>query len=113
MSEENEERGRGSATERHVQTVVVGILLALLLWNGNTLIDLKTDVATLKVTVGGLDGALRVSGEDRFRASDWRREREILEQRFQRNEAEVAALRVRHEAENVHNHPDNGRPRAR
>ena len=83
----NEEQDRRTVFERHAQTIIVAILLALLLWTGTTMITVRDDVTTLKVQVANLDGQLRSAGDDRFRGSDWRREREIIEQRFNRIEA--------------------------
>jgi hypothetical protein len=77
---------RGSILERHAQTIIVAILLALLLWAGATLLTIRDDVTTLKVQVATLQGELRSAGDDRFRGADWRREREIIEQRFTRIE---------------------------
>jgi len=73
--------------ERHIQTAVVTILLALLIGNVTTLLAMRDDVTTLKVQIANLEGQLRSAGDDRFRGSDWRREREIIEQRFNRIEA--------------------------
>jgi hypothetical protein len=82
----NEEQDRRSVIERHAQTIIVAILLALLLWAGATLLTIRDDVTTLKVQVATLEGTVRSAGDDRFRGSDWRREREIIEQRFNRIE---------------------------
>jgi hypothetical protein len=85
MSEE--EATRGTIIERHAQTIIVAILLALLLWAGSTLLAIRDDVTALKVQVAQMEGQLRSASDDRFRGSDWRREREIIEARFTRIEA--------------------------
>jgi hypothetical protein len=77
---------RGPIIERHAQTIVVAILLALLLWAGSTLLAIRDDVTALKVQVAQMEGQMRNAGDDRFRGADWRREREIIEQRFNRIE---------------------------
>jgi hypothetical protein len=78
---------RGTIMERHAQTIIVAVLLALLLWTGTTLMGVRDDVTTLKVQVSNMEGQLRSASDDRFRASDWRREREIIDARFNRVEA--------------------------
>ena len=83
---EDETSNRGTIIERHAQTIIVAILLALLLWAGATLLTIRDDVTTLKVQVAALEGTVRSAGDDRFRGSDWRREREIIEARFNRIE---------------------------
>jgi hypothetical protein len=79
-------QARGSNIERHIQTIITALLLALLIWNGTTMLSMRDDVTTLKVQVANMDGQLRSAGDDRFRGADWRREREIIEQRFNRIE---------------------------
>ena len=83
---EDEQTTRGTIIERHTQTIIVAILLALLLWSGSTLLSIRDDVTAMKIQVANLEGQLRSAGDDRFRGADWRREREIIEQRFNRIE---------------------------
>lgn len=73
---------RKKDVEKHIQTVIVAVLLALLLWAGNSLIEIKRDVTALKVHVAGLSAEVRSGTDDRFRGSDWRREKLILDDRF-------------------------------
>jgi len=73
---------RKSDVEKHVQTVIVAVLLALLLWAGNALLEIKNDVTTLKVQVVTLTSEVRSGTDDRFRATDWRREKQLLDDRF-------------------------------
>jgi hypothetical protein len=84
---EEETAPRSSIIERHTQTIIVAILLALLLWAGATLLTIRDDVIAMKVQVAQMQSDLRNAGDDRFRGTDWRREREIIEQRFGRIEA--------------------------
>lgn len=100
MSIDDEQSNRGTIIERHAQTIIVAILLALLLWAGATLLTIRDDVTTLKVQVAQMEGQLRNAGDDRFRGSDWRREREIIEARFNRIEA---ILEKHAEATRLHN----------
>jgi len=75
-----------SVFERHAQTIIALGVLGLVVWAGNTLLAIKDEVTTLKVQVTVLQTQLQNAGDDRFRGSDWRREREIIEQRFNRIE---------------------------
>lgn len=86
MEQKEEAIPRSSIIERHTQTIIVAILLALLLWTGATLLTIRDDVITMKVQVAQLQSEIRNAGDDRFRGSDWRREREIIEARFNRIE---------------------------
>ena len=73
---------RKTDVEKHVQTVIVAVLLALLLWAGNSLLEIKSDVTTLKVQVATLTSEVRSGTDDRFRGTDWRREKQLLDDRF-------------------------------
>lgn len=78
---------KGTVFERHAQTIIALGVLGLVVWAGNTLLAIKDEVTTLKVQVTVMQSQLQNAGDDRFRGSDWRREREIIEQRFNRIEA--------------------------
>ena len=73
---------RKTDVEKHVQTVIVAVLLALLLWAGNSLLEIKNDVTTMKVQVATLTSEVRSGTDDRFRGTDWRREKQLLDDRF-------------------------------
>jgi hypothetical protein len=85
VTDEIKER-RPTLFEQHAQTVIVAILLALLLGSVGTLITIREDVTRLNVKMEGVEAQLRNAGDDRFRGADWRREREIIESRFNRIE---------------------------
>lgn len=85
---------RASLIEQHLQTIITAVLLALLLWTGNTLLDIRQKVTTLEVQVQVMQSQLQSGVDDRFRGSDWRREKEILDDRFKRIEAEIDKHRV-------------------
>jgi hypothetical protein len=78
-----------SGLEQHIQTVITVVVGALLLWTGSTLVDIKQEVTTLKVQVVMMQGQLQSGIDDRFRGSDWRREKEVLDDRFRRIETEI------------------------
>jgi hypothetical protein len=83
---EDEQSPRSTVIERHAQTIIVAILLALLLGTGGTLLGIRDDVTRLNVKMTNVETQLQNAGDDRFRGADWRREREIIEQRFNRIE---------------------------
>lgn len=97
---DEEPKANGSVIERHAQTIIVAVLLGLLLWSGSTLLDIRTDVTTLKVQVGTLQGEIRAGTDDRFRGSDWRREKEAVDLRFRHIEDDI--LRLEAEIEKRH-----------
>jgi hypothetical protein len=76
-----------SVFERHAQTIIALGVLGLVVWAGTTLLTIRDDVTTLKIQVNVLQTQLNNAGDDRFRGADWRREREIIESRFNRIEA--------------------------
>jgi len=84
VNEDTEQKG--TVFERHAQTIIALGVLGLIVWAGNTLLGIRDDVTTLKIQVNVLQTQLQNAGDDRFRGTDWRREREIIEQRFNRIE---------------------------
>lgn len=91
---------KGSILERHAQTGIAAVLLALVIWTGNTLLTIKDDVTTLKVQVANLQGQVSAGNDDRFRSTEWRREKEILEERFRRIESDLDRMRQRYDLGN-------------
>lgn len=60
MAQPHPTETRSAGMERHVQTVVQALIVALLLWVGSSVSDLRTDVAVLKSQMSSIDG-LRVA----------------------------------------------------
>lgn len=87
-----------SGLEQHIQTVITVVVGALLLWTGSTLVDIKQEVTTLKVQVVMMQSQLQAGVDDRFRGSDWRREKEIIDDKFRRIESELDKHRTNTEA---------------
>jgi Tfp pilus assembly protein PilN len=54
---------RAVGMERHIQSGVQALIVALLLWVGSSVSDLRTDVAVLKSQMASVDG-IRVSIEN-------------------------------------------------
>jgi hypothetical protein len=88
---------RQSIIERHIQTIITALLLAALLWTGNTLLDIKQKVTTLEIQVQVMQTQLASGVDDRFRGSDWRREKEVLDDRFRRIETDLEKHRAKTE----------------
>lgn len=86
QQEEGEIQPKRSLMEQHFQTGVTALMLGLLFWTGNTLIDIKQKVTTLEVQVQIMQAQLQSGVDDRFRGADWRREKEVIEDRFKRIE---------------------------
>jgi TolA-binding protein len=74
--------------ERHIQTLVTSITLALLMWTGLTLVDLRDRLARMEEKIISLNADLTRAQADRFTMTDWKREKENLEERFRRLERE-------------------------
>lgn len=68
--------------ERHVQTIVTSITLALLLWVGQSLVDLRDRLTRFEERVVNLQAQVQQGTDDRFRGTDWRREKERIDERF-------------------------------
>jgi len=75
--------------ERHIQTLVTSITLALLMWTGVTLIDLRDRLARMEERLISVKAELLISQENKFSATEWRREKEIIEDRFRRLERDL------------------------
>lgn len=74
----DDRRDRRSVFERHAQTIVGSVLLALLLWSGNTLLDVRDRLGRIEVLqVNGADRAHDLAAQmaallDRVRAIELR-----------------------------------------
>jgi hypothetical protein len=65
-----EDERNGSAFERHFQTGIQLLLIALLLWAGQQLVQTGTRVVSLEVKVTALEMAMTSNMDDRYRARD-------------------------------------------
>jgi hypothetical protein len=88
---DEQERPR-SALEQHIQTVIAAVLLALLLWNGNALVDLRDKVGRFEERLLTLQSQVNASTSTHFSVSEWRREKEVIDDRFQRLERLVEKI---------------------
>jgi hypothetical protein len=98
---------RKTDVEKHVQTIVVGVCMALLLWAGATMIDMKERQSRLEEKMTGLiamvtslQGQLVVAAEDRYRSVDARRDFESRDKRIEAHDARIdrleAEVKARH-----------------
>jgi hypothetical protein len=76
------ERRRQGAMERHIQTVLTGIVAALLAWVGVSLLDLRDRTTRLEVQTLNVEALVREGAADRFRLSDWAREKTRIDERY-------------------------------
>lgn len=66
----SEQRGK-SVLEKHIQTILLTIVTAGIVWVGATLLALSKDFASLSVTVGGLkDQVQKYDSADYMKKSD-------------------------------------------
>jgi hypothetical protein len=87
--QEDDEPNPKNGIERHIQTIVTSITLALLLWTGMTLVDLRDRLARMEEKNVNLQSLILNFTGDRFTGSDWKREKEVIEERFQRLERDM------------------------
>ena len=83
-NEENDspDNYRRSALERHAQTVITAVVLAVLMWVAQSVVDLRDRVIRFEEKITNLQAQVNVGTDDRFRKSDWLREKERLDERF-------------------------------
>lgn len=94
--------------EKHVQTIVVSLVLLLLSWAGWTALDTRERVArmevqmtNLAVQISAMQGQLAAASDDRYRSSDARRDFTARDERIKELEARVIILEK--EAHREHN----------
>ena len=77
MSEE-----KPSLWEQHAQSITAAITLAVLIGAGTLLLTMRDDISSMKTELKFMSEKLNNAGDDRFRGSDWRREKSLLDERF-------------------------------
>jgi len=90
-SETSEPVPRG-VMERHIQTILTGVVAALLGWVGVSLLDLRDRTTRLEVQTQNVAQLVADGTNDRFRGADWRREKERLDDRYNALVRRVEAL---------------------
>jgi hypothetical protein len=79
----SDETGAGDKhfLERHIQTVAISVSLALLFWGASTLVDIRDRISRFEERLASITAQVQQGTDDRFRGSDWRREKERLDER--------------------------------
>jgi hypothetical protein len=82
----DEQADRRPGIERHIQTIVTSITLALLMWTGMTLVDLRDRLARMEEKMISQAAEVQAAKAEKFTHNDWKREKEILAEQFKRLE---------------------------
>jgi hypothetical protein len=85
-----------SLFEQHAQTILTSIILAAIVGSGALLITLHNDVQIMRTQLAFVNEQLKQGVDDRFRGTDWRREKERLDERFQNLLQRVERLESSH-----------------
>jgi hypothetical protein len=85
--------------EKHIQTIVVAVCLALLLWAGTTIIDMRDRITrseavltNVNATVQTLQVQLSSASDDRYRAADARRDFDVRDKKILELEGRITNL---------------------
>lgn len=71
--------------ERHIQTILTALILAILVWVGSTLIDVSEQQAVQVVQIQALNeriAEMKESTRDRYTRSDASRDKEAMQERM-------------------------------
>lgn len=68
--------------ERHIQTLMVAGTMALLSWVLLNVLDVRDRLIKFEERLATLQAQVNTGIDDRFRKSDWLREKERLDERF-------------------------------
>ena len=84
--------GPKSGLERHVQTILVAATIAILSWQLLTILDLRDRLIRFEQQMLSLQSQINQGTDDRFRGSDWRVQKERLDERFYELKGQVQKL---------------------
>ena len=84
-----------SVFERHLQTILVAGTMAILSWVLLSVLDIRDRLTKFEERLSTLHGQVNTGTDDRFRGSDWRVQKERLDERFLNLKNEVAKLEDR------------------
>jgi hypothetical protein len=82
----DDNNGNRSLLERHVQTIIVSATIALLGWVLLTTLEIRDRLSRFEERLLNLQTQVNTGVDDRFRSSEWRREKQIIDERFDRLE---------------------------
>lgn len=68
--------------ERHVQTIIQVVLVALILWSGQSTLEIKDKVARLEEQIRALSKDVATSSNDRYTGAQAARDNEAIHRRF-------------------------------
>jgi len=84
-----------SVFERHLQTILVAGTMAILSWVLLSVLDIRDRLTKFEERLSTLHGQVNSGIDDRFRGSDWRVQKERLDERFINLKNEVAKVEDR------------------
>ena len=84
-----------SVFERHLQTILVAGTMAILSWVLLSVLDIRDRLTKFEERLSTLHAQVNTGTDDRFRGSDWRVQKERLDERFNTLKHEVAKLEDR------------------
>ena len=91
----NDDYDKKSVFERHLQTILVAGTMALLSWVLLSVLDIRDRLTKFEERLSTLHGQVNTGTDDRFRGSDWRVQKERLDERFQALKSNVDKLEDR------------------
>lgn len=78
-----------SGLERHAQSIAISVAIALLLWSGSTIVDIRDRLSRFEEKLLTIQVQVNDANANHLRASDWRREVQIINERFDRLERDL------------------------
>jgi hypothetical protein len=90
-----DEKMVSSGFERHIQTVIQIVLVALIIWAGQQLVNTSNRVVSLEVKVGALETHIRSATSDLYTERQAQRDQAILWEAVRGCQGNVDRLRER------------------
>ena len=84
-----------SVLERHVQTILVASTMAILSWVLLSVLDIRDKLTKFEERLATLHGQVNTGIDDRFRGSDWRIQKERLDERHHTLRLQVEKIEER------------------
>ncbi len=91
---------------RNIQTVITGLVLAAVVWVGQTVSDSRVEIAYLRERIDQFSRRMDELAADRYRAAEAQRDFALRDQLLQRLEQRVSRLEENLEH---HNRPEGGK----
>lgn len=90
--EAGDQGDRRTVLERHIQTILVAGTMALLSWVLLSVLDIRERLTKFEERIATMQAQINTGTDDRFRKSDWLREKERLDERFHALRAQVEKI---------------------